>query len=194
MLLRIVNENTEVSDELDTVLLCISKFLRIADMFWIKRAEALLGTPAPFIYQQNILSSLDEEKYVFPSTLEDIFPLESLLNYAHINRMRVPLTVLNILKTILEGTSVSEIAMRFMLKMPSPCYSHLRYVDWVRPFVNNVINHLSINEKKKEDVLGKVSLCNLYLDDLDKIKKDMSILVLGEVEKKELIRTIGPEN
>lgn len=73
---------------METVLLCIGRFLRITDELWIKRAEAVLGTPTPFIYDKNILSSLDEEKYVFPSTLENIFPLESLLNYAHINRLR----------------------------------------------------------------------------------------------------------
>lgn len=60
---------------MDTVLFCVNRFLSITDPFWIKRAEYVLGTPTPFIYQKNILSSLDEEKYVFPSTLEDIFPL-----------------------------------------------------------------------------------------------------------------------
>lgn len=109
----------------------------------------MLGVPTPFIYQQNILSSIDEEKYVFPSILENIFPLESLLNYAHINRMRAPLVVLNLLKNILEGTSASPIAMHYILKMPSPCYYYLRYIDWVRPYVNGVIHHLSLNEKKK---------------------------------------------
>lgn len=88
VLLKIVNENTEVSDEMDGVLLCMSRFLRITDQFWIKRFEAVLGTPSPFVYQKNIITSLDEEKYIYPSTLENIFPLESLLNYAHINRMR----------------------------------------------------------------------------------------------------------
>jgi hypothetical protein len=58
--------------------------------------------------------------------------------------------VLNILKNILEGTSVSPIAMQYMLRMPSPCYYYLRYIDWVRPYVNSVINHLNLNDKKKE--------------------------------------------
>ena len=40
--------------------------------------------------------------------------------------------------------------MEFMIKLPSPCYNNLRYVDWMRPFVNNVINHLNISDKKKE--------------------------------------------
>jgi hypothetical protein len=37
-----------------------------------------------------------------------------------------------------------------MLRMPSPCYYYLRYIDWVRPYVNSVINHLNLNDKKKE--------------------------------------------
>ena len=105
------------------------------------------------------------------------------------------MAVLNILKNILEGTSVSSVAMQYMLKMPSPCYYYLRYIEWVRPYVNSVINHLNLNDKKKEEVVGKISICNLYLDDLDKVKKDdMKILILGEVEKKELVETItNPE-
>lgn len=103
-------------------------------------------------------------------------------------RFRAPLTVLNILKYTLEATSVSEISMQYMLRMPSPCYYYLRYTDWVRPYVNSVINHLNLSDKKKEEVISKVSLCNMYLDDLEKVKKDdMDILILGEVEKKELI-------
>lgn len=48
----------------------------------------------PFIYQKNLLASIDEEKYTYPSTLENIFPLESLLSYAHINRNRYLLSYL----------------------------------------------------------------------------------------------------
>jgi hypothetical protein len=61
--------------------------------------------------------------------------------------------------------------MDFMLKMPSPSYLYLRYIDWVRPYVNEVANHLNLNDKKKEEVATKISLCNLYLDDLEKRKK-----------------------
>ena len=69
-------------------MLCVSSFLKINDQIWTRRAEAVLGVPTPFIYQKNILTSLDEEKYVYPSVLENMFPIESLLNYAHINRQR----------------------------------------------------------------------------------------------------------
>jgi hypothetical protein len=83
------------------------------------------------------------------------------------------------LKTILEGTSISELAMDYLLNLPSPSYVHLRYIDWIRPYVNNVINHLNLSDKKKEEVLNKVSICNLYLDDLEKRRKEMFVLILG---------------
>lgn len=78
----------------------------------------------------------------------------------------MPLTILNILKTILEGTSISEPAMDYLLKIPSPSYLNLRYIDWIRPYINSVLNQLSLSDKKTEEVLNKISLCNLYLDDL----------------------------
>jgi hypothetical protein len=61
---------------------------------------------------------------------------------------RVPLTILNILKTILEGTSISDQAMDYLLKIPSPSYLNLRYIDWIRPYVNNVISLLNLTDKK----------------------------------------------
>ena len=69
--------------------------------------------------------------------------------------------------------------MDYLLKLPSPSYVHLRYIDWVRPYVNSVINHLNLTDKKKEEVINKISVSNHYLDDLDKRRKDMFLLILG---------------
>jgi hypothetical protein len=56
--------------------------------------------------------------------------------------------------------------MDYLLKIPSPSYLNLRYIDWIRPYINSVLNQLSLSDKKTEEVLNKISLCNLYLDDL----------------------------
>lgn len=80
--------------------------------------------------------------------------------------------------------------MVFLLKMPSPSYYYLRYVDWVRPYVNEVANHLNLNEKKKEEVAVKISLCNMYLDDLEKKKGEMFSMIIGEIGEKKLLNTI----
>lgn len=71
------------------------------------------------------------------------------------------------IKALLESTSCSEVAMDYLIQQPAPAYTHLRYIDWLRPYVNEVLNTLTtLTEKKREEALGKVSLCNLYLDDL----------------------------
>jgi hypothetical protein len=56
--------------------------------------------------------------------------------------------------------------MDYMISQPAPAYTHLRYIDWLRPYVNEVVNTLILTDKKREDAVSKVSLCNLYLDDL----------------------------
>lgn len=91
------------------------------------------------------------------------------------------MTVLNILKNILEVTSMNDYTINYILKMPSPSYLHLRYLDWVRPYVNEVANHLNLSDKKKEEVAKKISICNLYLDDIEKRKRSMSVLIIGEI-------------
>ncbi len=87
---------------------CVSKYLMISDEFWSNRAEFVLGYSSPYIFVDNLMSSLDEERFVYISTLEDLFPVECLLAYCHINRLRYflfnlrnPLAVLHILRTIL---------------------------------------------------------------------------------------------
>jgi hypothetical protein len=47
-------------DELDTIMLSITRVLTIKDSFWQLRAEAILGTSMPFIYQTNLMSSIEE--------------------------------------------------------------------------------------------------------------------------------------
>lgn len=75
VLLKIFNENTDVADECDGVMLCISRFLRIRDFFWPVRAEYILGYASCYVYEKNIMASLEEEKYIYPSSLENVFPL-----------------------------------------------------------------------------------------------------------------------
>lgn len=167
-------------------MLCISRFMTISDDFWTQRAEFILGFPSSYIYQKNIMNSIDEEKYTYPSTLENVFPLQSLISYAYMNKLRVPLTVLNMIVTILESTSCSSVAMDYIIKIPAPTYTYLRYIDWMRSFVNQVINHLNLQQKKKEEAISKISLCNLYLDDLYKRINNLNIQmqteILGRVE------------
>ena len=67
---------------------CISKYLNITDEFWSNRSQFVLGCSAPYIYMDNLMASMDEERFVYVSALEDLFPVECLLAYCHINRLR----------------------------------------------------------------------------------------------------------
>lgn len=40
--------------------------------------------------------------------------------------------------------------MDYILKIPSPSYIYLRYIDWIRPYVNSVMSQFSLKEKKAE--------------------------------------------
>jgi hypothetical protein len=88
VLLKVFNENTDTAEECDTVMLCITKVLNIKDAFWRLRAEAILGYGTCYVFDKNVMAAIEEEKYVYPCTLDNIFPLESLLSYIHINRQR----------------------------------------------------------------------------------------------------------
>ena len=154
----------------------------------------MLGSASCYVYEKNVMGSLEEEKYIYPSSLENVFPLESLLSYIHMNRLRVPLTALNMIKTVLEATSVSEEALDFLARQPAPAYTHLRYIDWLRPYINEIPNQLPLTDKKREEVVSKLSLCNLYLDDLYKHiehrNTPLFIHVLGQVAEKVHVGTM----
>ena len=55
-----LNQVTDAKDEMVDICSCISKFLVITDEFWHKRAEFIVGYSSPYIFNDNLLSSLDE--------------------------------------------------------------------------------------------------------------------------------------
>ena len=70
--------------------------------------------------------------------------------------------------------------MDYLLSQPSPSYQFELYVDWMRHYVNTIPNILSFTDKAKEEALvTKISLCTVYLDDLDKRRKPVKVLITG---------------
>ena len=88
ILLSTLNEITDAKDEMIDICNCITKFLIITDDYWLNRAEFVLGYSSPYIFNDNLLNSLDEERFVYYSTLQDLFPIECLFAYCHVNRLR----------------------------------------------------------------------------------------------------------
>ena len=60
----------------------------------------------------------------------------------------------------------------------------------MRQYVSTIHNILSFNDKAKEEALvTKISLCSVYLDDLDKRRKSLKVLIVGQPGKKELLES-----
>lgn len=89
--------------------------------------------------------------------------------------------------TILEVCTGNEQLIAFLLKQPSPSYIYLRYVDWIRPYINEVINVISVTDKKREELIIKINRCNIYLDILDRAKQEMFVIISGEIGEKILV-------
>ncbi len=48
----------------------------------------LLGVGLPYVINQNLLTAFDEERFVFTSTIYDIFPVECLLAFVNLFRSK----------------------------------------------------------------------------------------------------------
>jgi hypothetical protein len=42
--------------------------------------------------------------------------------------------------------------MDYIIKMPSPSYINLRYIDWIRQYINSLTSQISLTDKKAEEV------------------------------------------
>jgi hypothetical protein len=42
--------------------------------------------------------------------------------------------------------------MDYIIKMPSPSYINLRYIDWFRQYINSLTSQISLTDKKAEEV------------------------------------------
>lgn len=48
----------------------------------------LLGIGAPFVTGNNLMETLDEEKFMFTPQIYDIFPVECLFSYVYVYRLK----------------------------------------------------------------------------------------------------------
>lgn len=77
-----------LSESINTIV-CIEKVLMNFDSLWKKKAEFLLGIGQPYqVNKDNTFSSLDIDRFTYNSTLEDIFPIECIMNLAFISKQR----------------------------------------------------------------------------------------------------------
>ena len=88
-LLRILNDSVERLHECVNIIACIEKVLLVKDSLWSRRAEYILGLGQPYqLSKDNTFPSLDMDRFSYNSILEDVFPIECVLNLAFISRQR----------------------------------------------------------------------------------------------------------
>lgn len=88
VMLETVNSITDSKDEMyDLSNICL-EIIKIKDELWSGRAELLLGVGMPSVMNQNLLTTFDEETFVYSSTICDIFPAESIIAYAYLFRLQ----------------------------------------------------------------------------------------------------------
>lgn len=88
VILKCVNEVIDPKDEMDELVMIISQVLAIKDAYYMNRMEYMLGFTCPFIYDCNVMGSIDEEKFIFASSNENPYTVECLLSYIYMNRLR----------------------------------------------------------------------------------------------------------
>jgi hypothetical protein len=77
-----------MNDEMKELAGLVESIMNINDGFWRERAEAIFGLSSPYVLDNNAMSTLDEERYIFTSTLFDIFPIECLFTYVYLYRLK----------------------------------------------------------------------------------------------------------
>lgn len=111
------------------------EIMKIRDDFWVHRAELLMGTCVPYVLNNNLMTTLDEERYIFTSSIYDIFPIECLFAYVYLYRLKNSLGCFQLVKAIIQGCSVSDVAMKFLARQPSPSYYFATFLQWIDCFL-----------------------------------------------------------
>lgn len=77
-----------MTDEMQDYSSIIAEIFKITDSFWRNRAEMILGVSTPYVLDNNAMTTLDEERYIFSSIIYDIFPVECLFAYVYLYRFK----------------------------------------------------------------------------------------------------------
>lgn len=88
ILLSSICSVTDMNDEMKELAGLVESIMNINDGFWRERAEAIFGLSSPYVLDNNAMTTLDEERYIFTSTLFDIFPIECLFTYVYLYRLK----------------------------------------------------------------------------------------------------------
>lgn len=104
----------------------------------------LLGVGLPYVLNNNLMTNFDDERFTFSSTIIDIFPVECLFSYVHLYKLKNSLACFQLIKAIVHGCSVSDVAIKYLIKQPAPSYLFKNYIESIENFVNHFIPTLNV--------------------------------------------------
>jgi hypothetical protein len=115
----------------------------------------LLGYGKIYMSKTYKLEAIDQDIYVYASTIEDIYPIECVLNYMYTTRINNQLSVLYIIKELLEMISRYEWVSRYMSLQPATNNTYRFFYEWIKPYLMNVRAVLS-QQKVDQDKVDKI--------------------------------------
>lgn len=88
------------------------------------------------------------------------------------NNIRNTLACFQLVKSILQGCSVSDVAMTYLLRQPSPSYYYSSFFNWIENFVESFIDFATSDDKVKERLKGEVTYIIKYIQDFRNFIKE----------------------
>jgi len=85
--------------------------------------EFLLGYGKVYLSKSNRLNTVDQDIFLYSSTVEYVFPIECILSYLWTARINNQLTSLYVLVELLDWMSGFEWVAKYVRRQPAPNYT-----------------------------------------------------------------------
>lgn len=138
VILRCLNETMDRSEEVRGIMHLARRLIEIKDEFALQRMEFLLGYGKVYLSKSHRLSSVDQDIFLYSSTIEYVFPIECILSYLWSTRINNQLSALYVLNELLEWMCGFEWVTKYMSRQPAPNYTFTFYHEWIKPFLQNL--------------------------------------------------------
>lgn len=117
--------------------------------------EFIIGYGKIFPSKTYRLNNVDQDLFVYSSTIENIFPIECVLGYLWVTRGNNQLSTVHALAELLDWMVGYEWVGQFVRRQPSPNYTSTYFHDWIRPYLSNV-KPLLMEKKMESEAVDKL--------------------------------------
>jgi hypothetical protein len=102
------------------------------------------------------LDAIDQDIYVYTSTIEDIFPIECILNYLYTTRINNQMSALYVIKDLLDMMNNHDWVGRYMSLQPATNNTYRFFYEWIKPYllnVNAVLSQQKVDQAKVDKII-----------------------------------------